>query len=327
MNRISLLGGIAVALLAAGAVQAQDKVTFGTNWRAQAEHGGWYQAVGAGIYKKHGLDVEIRQGGPQVNHPQLLAAGRIDFNMGTNSFESLNYAESGVPMITVASLFQKDPQILMAHPGMGLDNMAALKGKPILVSKTAVTTYWQFLKVAYGFTDDQIRPYTFNLGPFLADKNSIQQGYVSSEPLAAIKAGLQPVVHLLADQGYNSYSTTIQTSAKLIAEKPDLVQRFVNATIEGWYSYLYGDPTPGNVLIKKDNPEMDDQQIAYGIAKMKEYGIVDSGDAKTLGIGAMTDARWALFAEQMTKAGVYKAGLDVKKAYTLRFVNKKVGMK
>ena len=326
MTTRTFVGAFAALLLSTTSVLAADKVTFGTNWRAQAEHGGFYQAVATGIYQKYGLEVEIRQGGPQVNHPQLLVAGKIDFNMGTNSFETINFAESKVPMVTVASSFQKDPQILMAHPGVGNDTMAAMKGKPIIVSKTAITTYWQFLKVTYGFTDDQIRPYTFNMGPFIANKNSVNQGYVGSEPLMAEKAGVKPLVFLLADLGYNSYSTTIQTSAKLVKDNPDLVQRFVNGTIEGWASYLNGNPAPGNALIKKDNPEMDDQQIAFGIAKMKEYGIVDSGDAKTLGIGAMTDARWKAFYDFCVKVGTYKSDIDIKSAYTLQFVNKKVGM-
>ena len=320
---LAALGFVSAAVSA----QAADKVIFGSNWRAQAEHGGYYQAVAEGIYAKYNLDVEVRQGGPQVNHPQLLAAGRIDFNMGSNIFEDLNFVQSNVPMVNVAAIFQKDPQVLIAHPGAGNDSLAAMKGKPILISKTAVTTYWTFLKATYGFTDDQIRPYTFNPGPFLADKNAIQQGYVTSEPLAIEKAGkFKPVVHLLADQGYGSYSTTIQTSKKLITEKPQLVQRFVDATIEGWYSYLNGNNAKANALIKKDNPEMDDEQIAYSIAKMKEYGIVDSGDAKTLGIGAMTDKRWKDFFDFSVKANLYPATLDYKAAYTTQFVNKKVGM-
>jgi NitT/TauT family transport system substrate-binding protein len=331
MNTNKFIRGAAatfILALAGTAAHAADKVIFGSNWRAQAEHGGYYQAVAMGIYAKYNLDVEIRQGGPQVNHPQLLAAGRIDFNMGSNVFEDLNFVQSNVPMVNVAAIFQKDPQVLIAHPGAGNDSLAAMKGKPILISKTAITTFWQFLKSTYGFTDDQIRPYTFNPAPFLADKSAIQQGYVTSEPLAIEKQGkFKPVVHLLADQGYGSYSTTIQTTKKLVQEKPQLVQRFVDATIEGWYSYLNSaDVSKANALIKKDNAEMDDEQLAYSIAKMKEYGIVDSGDAKAMGVGAMTDKRWKDFFDFTVKAGLYPANLDYKSAYTLQFVNKKVGM-
>jgi NitT/TauT family transport system substrate-binding protein len=313
-------------IVLAGAAQAQS-VTFGTDWKAEAEHGGFYQAIAAGIYKKHGLDVTLRQGGPNVNHAQLLAAGVLDFNLASNSFAPLNFAQQNIPMVAVAALFQKDPSVLIAHPGQGNDSLAALKGKPIMISGDTRTGSWLFLKQKFGYTDDQIRPYNFSVAPFLADPKAIQQGYLSSEPYTIEKEGVKPVVMLIADAGYASYGSVIQVSVKTAQEKPDLVQRFVDASIEGWYSYLYGDPNPGNALIKNDNPEMDDALIAYGVAKIKDYGIVDSGDAKTNGIGAMSDARWREFYDTMSAAGLYPAGIDYKKAYTLQFVNKKIGMK
>ena len=318
---------LGLAALAVTPAWALDQVTFGTNWKAEPEHGGFYQAVATGIYEKAGLQVTIRPGGPQVNHAQLLAAGKIDFNMGGSMFEAFNYVQNDVPMVTIAAMFQKDPQVLIAHPGVGNDTLPELKGEPIMVSADARNGYWQFLKVKYGFTDDQIRPYTFNMGPFLADKQAVQQGYLTAEPFAIEKeAGFKPVVILLADAGYDTYSTTIQTSWKLAQDNPDLVQRFVDASILGWYSYLNGDPAPANALIKQDNPEMTDDQIAYSIAKMKEYGIVDSGDSKSLGIGAMTDARIKSFFDLTVKAGLFPADLDLSKAYTLQFVDKKVGL-
>ena len=312
-----------ILVLATGAGHAQPvKLTMGTNWRAQAEHGGYYQAVANGLYAKQGLDVTLRMGGPQLNNPQLLLAGALDFSMGSDGFNGLNFVKSNVPLVVVASIFQKDPRVLIAHPGQGHDSLAALKGKPILIASASRNNYWQFLRARYGYTDDQIRPYTFNMAPFLADKAAIQQGFVTSEPLKMQQAGIPAVIHLLADHGYVSYATTLETRQQLVQEKPDVVQRFVNATIEGWYGYMYGDRTQANALIKKDNPEMSDEQLAYSHAKMKEYGIVDSGDALKLGIGAMNDARWREFADTMIKAGVYTADLDVSKAYTLQFVNK-----
>ncbi|MGA8399723.1 MAG: ABC transporter substrate-binding protein [Stellaceae bacterium] len=324
------LHGALVAFCAATVLIATahaETVTFGTDWKAEAEHGGYYQAIATGIYKKYGLDVELRQGGPQVNHAQLLAAGVLDFNLASNSFGPLNFAQQNIPMVAVAAMFQKDPSVLIAHPNEGNDSFAALKGKPIMISGDTRTGWWLFLKQKFGYTDDQIRPYNFSTAPFLADKKAIQQGYLSSEPYTIEKEGVKPVVLLIADAGYASYGSVIQCSLKLAREKPDLVQRFVNASIEGWYSYLYGDPSPGNALIKKDNPEENDDLIAYGVGKIKKYGIVDSGDAKTMGIGAMTDARWKDFFDTMSKAGLYPAGMDYKKAYTLQFVDKKVGMK
>ncbi|HVH80998.1 MAG TPA: ABC transporter substrate-binding protein, partial [Stellaceae bacterium] len=289
--------------------------------------GGYYQAIATGIYKKYGLDVNLRQGGPQVNHAQLLAAGVLDFNIASNSFGPLNFVQQNIPMVAVAALFQKDPSVLIAHPGQGNDSFAALKGKPIMISGDTRTGWWLFLKEKFGYTDDQIRPYNFSTAPFLADQNAIQQGYLSSEPYTIEKQGVKPVVLLLADAGYASYGSILQCSLKLTQEKPDLVQRFVNASIEGWNSYLDGDPTPGNALIKKDNPEMNDELIGYGIAKIKEYGIVDSGDAKKDGVGAMTDARWKDFFDTMAQAGLYPKDMDYKKAYTSQFIHDHVRTK
>src|SRR5215468_6752648 len=324
-----LIGAVlfAAAGLGLGRDAAAQAVSFGTDWKAEAEHGGYYQAIATGIYKGHGLDVTLRQGGPQVNHAQLLAAGRLDFNLAPNSFGPLNFVSQNIPMVAVAAIFQKDPSVLIAHPGQGDDNLAALKGKPIMIGSDTRIGSWIFLKGKFGYSDDQIRPYAFSVAPFLADPKAIQQGYLTSEPFTIESQGTKPVVLLLADAGYSSYGSLIQTSDKLVRDKPDVVRRFVDASIEGWYSYLYGDPGPANNLIKRDNPEMTDALLAYGIAKIKEYGIVDSGDAKTLGMGAMTDARWKDFAATMIGIGLYPRDLDLAKAYTLTFVNRKVGMK
>jgi len=322
-SRVAILW---LAALLGPQVLAVDKLSFGTDWRAQAEHGGFYQAQAAGIYARYGLDVTIRPGGPQVNHSQLLAAGRLDFNMSPSSLLPLNFVRERIPVVAVAALFQKDPQVLIAHPGQGHDTLQALKGKPIMIGADTRVGSWLFLKSRFGYSDDQIRTYTFSVAPFLADKQAIQQGYLTSEPFVIEQQGLKPVVHLLADSGYSSYAAVIQTQSKTVAERPELVQRFVDASIEGWYGYLDGDPSAANTLIRKDNPEMTDALLAYGRAKLKQRGIVDSGDALTLGIGAMTDARWQDFFRTMSGQGLYPADLDFRKAYTLRFVNKRLGL-
>jgi NitT/TauT family transport system substrate-binding protein len=322
--------GIGIALGTALALcrgAAAETVNFGTDWKAEAEHGGFYQAIATGIYQRHGLEVTLRPGGPQVNHAQLLAAGVLDFNIASNSFVPLNFVHENIPMVAVAAIFQKDPSVLIAHPGRGEDSLAALKGRPIMIGSDTRITSWQFLKQKFGYTDDQIRPYSFSVAPFLADPQAVQQGYLTSEPFTIEKEGVHPVVMLLADAGYQGYGALIETSDKLAREKPDLVQRFIDASIEGWYSYLYGDPSPGNALIKRDNPEMTDALIAYGIGKMKEYGVIDSGDAKSDGIGAMNEARWHDFFAAMAKAGLYPADMDFRRAFTVQFVNKKVGMR
>lgn len=312
--------GIAVA-------QGADKVSFGTNWVAQAEHGGFYQAVADGTYRRYGLDVTIVPGGPNVNNRILLPVGKIDFFMSANSLQSFDAVAQDVPTIAVAAIFQKDPQVLLAHPGRSIERFEDLKKLTLFVSREGVVSYYQWMKRDFGFTDAQVKPYTFNPQPFLADKNSAMQGYITSEPYAVEQAGkFKPKMFLLADQGFSSYSTLIETRRDLVEKKPDLVQRFVDASVVGWYNYLYGDNRAANALIRRDNPEMSEAAIAYSIARMKEFGIVDSGDALKHGIGAMSDARVRDFFDKMVRAGVVKADLDYRRAYTLRFVNKGVGL-
>ncbi|MCW6511633.1 ABC transporter substrate-binding protein [Lichenifustis flavocetrariae] len=314
-------------LLPTGAALALDKVTFGTNWLAEAEHGGFYQAVVDGTYAKYGLDVTILPGGPQANNGLLLPTGKIDFYMGGNMIQAFSAVEQNVPTLVVAAFFQKDPQCLMAHPGVGHDTFTSLKGAPIFLGKESLASFYLWMQSAFGFSENDVKPYTFNTAPFIADKSSVQQGYVTSEPYEVEQqGGFKPNIFLLADQGFSTYATTIEARLDTVTKNPDIVQRFVDASAIGWYNYLYHDNAKANAAIKKDNPDITDAQLAFAIAKMKDYGIVDSGDTKTLGIGAMTDDRQKAFYDEMSKAGALPAGIDYRKAYTLQFVNKKVGL-
>lgn len=316
----------AVLLLAAASAAAQTptRVTFGTDWLAQAEHGGFYQAQATGLYRKHGLEVVIRQGGPQMNVVQNIAAGVVDFQLGSESFFPLSFVEQNVPVVTVAAFFQKNPRALLTHPGQGNDSLEALKGKPIMISASARTGFWAWLKARYGYADEQIRPYNFSLAPFLADKRAIQQGFLTSEPFSMEKeGGVKPVILLLSDHGFDSYSDLVLAQIKLVRERPQVVQAFVDASIEGWYAYLYGDPAPGNALILKDNPEMTQDRLDSAIRLMKQYGIADSGDSLQLGLGAMTEAKWKSFFESIQAQGIYPANLDWRKAFVTDFVNKR----
>jgi NitT/TauT family transport system substrate-binding protein len=330
MTRMHVAAAAAFLMIGTGASEAQqklDQTTFGTNWVAQAEHGGYYQAVADGTYRKYNLEVKIIPGGPQANNRMLLPVGRIDFYMGGNMIQAFSAVQENIPTLVVAAIFQKDPQVFIAHPGQGFDRFVDLKNSPeILVGKEGLASFYQWMKSEHGFREEQTKPYAFNPAPFLANKKAVQQGYVTSEPLAVEKAaGFKPVLHLLADNGFTTYATTVEARREMVEKQPDVVQKFVDASAIGWYNYLYGDNKKANELIKKDNPEMTDEQIDFSIAKMKEYGIVDSGDSLNAGIGAMTDARMKDFFDKMVKAGLFKADLDYKKSYTLQFVNKGVG--
>jgi NitT/TauT family transport system substrate-binding protein len=318
---------LAAAAARAPAARADDHINFGIDWLGEAEYGGYYQALATGLYKRHGLDVTIRQGGPSVNQTQLLLAGRLDVNIASNSFIALNFVQEKIPFRVVAAMFQKDPSVLIAHPGTGNDTFAALKGKPIMISADTRAGWWNFLRAKFGYSDSQIRPYNFNLQPFLADKGAVQQGFLGSEPFSIRQqAGFDPVVMLVADGGYSGYAQLFAVSDKMIKDKPGVVQRFVDASIEGWVAYLHGDPSPGNTLIKKDNPEMTDALLAYGRQALVSHQILESGAAAREGIGAMTPARWTDFYRTMAEQGVYPKGLPVDQAYSLAFVNKRVGL-
>ena len=327
-TRASLL--IACGLLAPAALLARtDQVVFATNWKAQAAHGGFYQALVDGTYARYGLAVTIRQGGPQVNNRPLLPTGRIDFLMTGNLLHAFDNARNGIPTIQVAAIFQKDPQALIAHPGQGYEKFEHLKEAPVvLVAKDAQFTWWQWLKVTQGFRDEQLRPYTFNLGPFLANPRALQQGYSIAEPIYVKReGGFDPVVHLLADHGFDTYSTLIEARLDTVRTRPDLVQRFVEASILGWTRYLYGDRRAANAAMLRDNPEISEQELEASVALMRAQGIVDSGEALTLGIGTMNQARIRHFFQSMVAAGLYSAGeIDPSRVATLQFVNKGVGL-
>ena len=307
----------AAVCIAAGGALAADKVVFVTNWYAQAEHGGFYQAVAEGIYQRYGLEVTIKMGGPQVNVYQLLLAGQADFAMGYD-IATLNAVEQRLPLVTVAATFQADPAVMIAHPDVR--SLADLKSRTLLIGQASETTFWPWLKTKYGFTDAQKRPYSFSVQQFLVDNNVAQQGYATSEPYSIEKGGVRPRVFLLASEGYPPYAETIVTLAKTVKEKPDMIRRFVEASALGWKSYL-GNPAPGNALIQRDNRQIEDGLLAFSVARMKDYGIVTGGDAATRGILTMTDARWKQTHDFMVQAGLLKPDVDYRSAYTLQFVD------
>jgi NitT/TauT family transport system substrate-binding protein len=329
-RRLMIAGGLA-ALAAACAPAAKKekapdgrtKVRFATDWRAQGEHGGFYQALATGEYARRGLDVEIVQGGPNVSIPTLLSSGAIEMGMGSNDFVVLNLAKEKAPVKAVAAYFQKDVQVLIAHPDVGIKSIADMKGHPMLLSGESRTGIWVWLKAKYGFTDDQLRPYNFSTGPFLADKSVVQQGYLSSEPYTIeTQAHLKPAVFLLADAGYPSYGTMAMASQAFIDSHPEAVRAFVEASAVGWKSYLHDDTAAADALIMKDNAEMKPDLLAHARQMMRDYGIVESGDAAKGGVGVMTDARWAEFFKMASEQGVYPKDLDYKGAYTLEFLPK-----
>ncbi|MGB7430856.1 MAG: ABC transporter substrate-binding protein [Ahrensia sp.] len=329
MKRILLATtAVVCSTLAAQAAGHTQTFTFGTNWLAQPEHGGFYQSVADGTYEACGLSVEIQQGGPQVNNRALLLAGRIDAHMGGNMLEAFNAVAEDIPVVVVAASFQKEPQVLMTHPGQGLDTWEDLiNAEQFILGDAGFQSYYQWMVSELGYDASKRVPYTFNPAPFIANPKSAQQGYITSEPFAVEReGGFVPNLFLVADYGFDTYSTTIEVMQATLDEKPDAVKCFVEGSIKGWYNYLYGDNAAANALIQADNPDMSDEQIAFSINKLKEYGIVDSGDTETMGIGAMTKERMDSFYGKMVKAGVIADGIDIDKSYTLDYVNAGLGL-
>jgi NitT/TauT family transport system substrate-binding protein len=299
---------------------AAEKLRYNLNWLPEGEHCGFFQAKAAGLYEQAGLDVELKSGGPDVNVPLLVANGSVDLGMGT-SFTTLNMVDQGIPGVTVAAFFQKDPNTLVAHPGQGIRTLQDVKGKPVMIAKFAQQEVWQFLKQKYGFTDDQLRPYTYSAAPFLADPKAIQQGYVTEDAfLLGAQMPEPPVILFLADYGYENYATTVFGLKPYLDKNSKTVQAFLDATRKGYAACLAGDYAAGMKLILELNPEHGEPLFHFKLKQMKERAMVDGGDAAKLGIGAMTDARWKDFVDTMSAAGVYKPGLDYKSAYTLGFV-------
>jgi NitT/TauT family transport system substrate-binding protein len=311
-----LAGTAAIAATGVRPARAADSVRFLTSWYAQAEHGGFYQAKATGLYAKHGLDVAIQMGGPQINGMQLLTGGDADIAMGYD-IQVLSAVERGLPVVTVGASFQFDLQGIMAHRDIA--SLADLKGHRILLAASSHATFWPWLKEKYGFTDDQSAAYTFNLQPFFTDPSVAQQAYATSEPYQAQLANVPVAFFLLAKYGYPPYGSTITTTQPFIAKNPSVIKRFVEASLEGWKSYLH-DPAPANALIKQDNPKMTDAQLTYSLAQLKSTGAVTSGDASKLSIGTMTDARWKVTRDFLVRNGLLKDSTDWKSAYSLDFV-------
>ncbi|NRB17298.1 MAG: ABC transporter substrate-binding protein [Rhodobacteraceae bacterium] len=324
---ISKAIAVAATVMTAGMAMAGDKVVMGTNWLAQAGHGGFYQAIADGTYEKYGLDVEIMMGGPQLNNRPMLAAGRLDFLMAGNLLLSFDHVRNEIPTRVVAAFFQKDPQALMAHTGAYDGFKGLTEAKTVLMSKDAQFSFWKWLVDVHGFNNEQLRPYGYNLAQFLGDENMVQQAYGTAEPLYAAAQGASVDTFLLADYGWSTYSTTLETRQQLIDENPELVQRFVNATIEGWYNFIYGDRAAAYALIIASNPEMTAAKLDTEMEQMEELGIIDVAGALEQGIGAMSEQRIADFYNIAIAAGIVEDGsVDLSKVADYSFVNKGHGL-
>ena len=320
ISRRRLLGaGTALAgatLIAPRPARAATKVRMLTNWFAEAEHGGFYQALATGLYEKAGLDVELRQGNAQLNGMQLLLGGEADIVMSYD-ITILSALEKGAPIKAFFTSFQFDLIGLMTRPDV--KSLDELKGRKIYFGANGYSSYWPWLKRRFGYTDDMAAPKGPNLETFFNDPGSAVAGYLTAEPFLAVQRNVPVKFFLFAEQGYPPYANTMVTTAAYLKDNADVVARFTRASIEGWRDYLR-DPTAGNLLIKTLNPRMPPEHIAYSLAKMREVKAVAGGDAATMGIGIMTEARWKKTAEFLVQANLLKADTDWKQAFTTYYI-------
>jgi NitT/TauT family transport system substrate-binding protein len=216
--------------------------------------------------------------------------------------------------------FQRTPQILMTHAGNGIEKLEDMKGKGIMISASARSTYWPFFRTKYGWTDAQIRSYSAQLAPWFSDKMAIQQGLVTNEPyLVKRETGEAPTVFLLADYGYQSYGSVTTISQALIDKKPDVARCLVQASVKGWDDFLK-DPKPAFALIQKDDPANTDDLMAATFATLKSANIVESDDTRKSGFGVITEARWKEHFDMLVANGLAKADLDWKSTLALQFL-------
>lgn len=328
-SRRSLLAGAfaATTLAACGRSEAplddegRVRLRFATDWHARAEHGGFYQALAGGAYARRGLNVQIVQGKPGVNVPQLLASGAVELGLGSDSFIPLNLVAEGAPVKAVAAFFQKDPQVLLTHPDSALTSIAGLRGRPFLLTDAAVATFWIWLKARYGFTDDQLQPFDYDPAPFIADARAVQQGYLGTDPYAIKQiADFTPQVFPLADEDYLSYATMVLAPNAFARDNAAALRSFIAASAEGWRDYIHGDARAADALIRRDNPGMTQALLDHGRQALKDSSTVDGGDAALYGLGTMTEDRWRTFFESMSAAGVYPLTLNWREAFTTQYL-------
>lgn len=317
-NVLSVAALVSTSICSTNVMAEPTKFTFITNWYAQAEHGGYYQALAEGFYKEAGLDMTIRMGGPQVNNLQLLAAGKAQCAI-VDDIGVMMAQKRGIPVKMVATSFQFDPTVVITHSD--IDKLEDLKGHTVLIASSSQSSWWPWAKKKYGFTDAMSRPYTFNIQPFMLDKTVAQQGYMTSEPYAMQEAGADFKSFLIGKEGYPPYGNSIACRTEVIEQHPEEIKAFIHASMKGWKSYL-ASPAKGNELIIKDNPNMTEDRIAYAVNLLNSSGIATGGDAQTKGIGYISDSRMEKTWDMAVENNLFSASeVTLSDVYTTEFVD------
>lgn len=294
---------------------ALRKVVLQTDWFPQAEHGGFYQALAKGFYREAGLDVEILSGGPGVAIKLAVAKGQADFGMN-RSDDIIMAVSQGMPLLIVGAVLQHDPEALLVHESSPVKSLADLNGRTVIAPPSM--TWIPYVQKKYGVKFDLTRT-NYSLAIFLADKNTIQQCIVTSEPYYAAQRGVRVRTVALADEGYDPYHTII-CRRELARTSPELVRAFLAASIRGWRDYLEGDPAPANELILKRNAEMSPGQIAFSREALITRKLVAGDGAKGEGIGRISTARVASQIAVLTELKILEKPVSAAAVVTQEFL-------
>jgi len=287
-------------------------VVLQTDWYPQPEQGGFYDALLKGYYKGEGLDVTIAPGGPYVIAEQQVSTGAAQFAMGTSD-QVLVKVSRGLPLLAVGATMQKDPQCVMLHAESPVKSFAELNGHAMAVKPGSI--WFEYLVKKFKLGDVREIPATYSVANFLQDPNYIQQCFVTSEPFFAEKSGAKVKTMLIGDTGYKPYRVffTSQTFAK---EHPEIVAKFVRASLKGWRDYLSA-PAPVEAEISRLNPAMSAEQMAFSVKTLTDGHFV-TGDPDQF--GQFTPERWATMYQQLVDLKVITSSIDPATAYTAKFL-------
>jgi NitT/TauT family transport system substrate-binding protein len=289
-------------------------VSLQLDWYPQPEHGGFYTAQLLGYYKAEGLDVTLVPLPQYGSVAQQVASGKADFGLGSSD-QLLEWNSNGLPLVAVAATMQHDPQAVMVHKNSPIHDFKDLEGRTVAAQTGA--TWLKYVISRYNLHQVREIPTTLSVANFLADPNYVQQIFVTSEPFFAQQGGAEVRTLLISSSGYDPYRVQF-TTRDFALQNPDVVTKFVRASIRGWQEYLR-NPGPTNAHLLTLNPALNPAQEAYTAQALHDGGFVDGGHPGGAEVGRMTAQRWQTSFDQLQSLGILHSSFDPAAAYALKF--------
>jgi NitT/TauT family transport system substrate-binding protein len=272
------------------------RVTLQLNWKPEPQFGGFYAAELNGAYRKHGLDVTVTAGGAGAPTVEMIGAGTVPFAI-VSADEIVRARGRGNRVVALFAVYQTNPQCLMTRASRGLKSLEELFSRPGTLAMERGLPYSDFLERKYGFKNLKIVPSPFgDLTLYRTEDNYAMQCFITSEPLAAKRIGVESQAFLIAESGYNPYTTVLATSESYLQANPEIVRSMVEAVREGWQAYL-DDAAKANEYMGKLNPTMYAQTFKESAEAQKP--LIRTTETEKLGLGAMTRSRWQNLVEQL----------------------------